>query len=96
MNRNQEIAVEMLDEIDRARSGSLSLSDLEYKLWRLLDGTQEGFPKTVAARVEDLVLEIQQKKNENIHGAGGAAADENLGVDAIYNEVASAIAGFIR
>lgn len=96
MSQNQNIAIEMLDEIDRARSGSLPLDQLEYKLWRLLDAVGMDFPKSVAGRVENLVLEIQELQRENVNGAGGSAVDENRGVDDLYNEVTGEISRFIR
>jgi len=97
MNKeNEQIAVQMLDEIDRARSGSLPLEDLEYRLWRLLDAVDESFPRIVAGQVEDLVLEIRQRQKENTQGPGGSQIDEDRGIDEIYNAITSAIGAAFR
>jgi hypothetical protein len=97
MNKeNEKIAVQMLDEIDRARSGSLGLEELEYRLWRLLEATDETFPRIVAGQVEDLVLEIRQLQKSNTSGPGGSEADENRGIDDIYNAITGAIGAAIR
>ena len=97
MNRhNEKIAVEMLDEIDRARSGSLSLEDLEFRLWRLLEATDTSFPPVVAGRVEDMVLEIRDLQRANLSGPGASAVDENRGVDEIFNSVTSALGEAMR
>lgn len=86
--KNEKIAIEMLDEIDRARSGSLSLEDLEFRLWRLLEATDTEFPRIVAGQVEDLVLEIRQLQKNN---SSFAETDPDRGVDEIYNAITSAI-----
>lgn len=93
---NEKIAVQMLDEIDRARSGSLPLEELEYRLWRLLEAADETFPRIVAGQVEDLVLEIRHLQKANTSGPGGNEADENRGIDDIYNAITSAIGAAIR
>lgn len=97
MNKeNEKIAVQMLDEIDRARSGSLGLEELEFRLWRLLEAVDGTFPRIVAGQVEDLVLEIRQLQKANSSGPGGDEADENRGIDDIYNAITSAIGAAIR
>jgi hypothetical protein len=58
MNRSEKIALEMLDEIERARSGIIALDELEQKLWRLLDAADASFSPVIAGRVDDLVLYI--------------------------------------
>jgi hypothetical protein len=88
--------VQMLDEIDRARSGSLGLEELEYRLWRLLEATDETFPRIVAGQIEDLVLEIRQLQKANTEGPGGCEADENRGIEEIYNSITGAIGAAFR
>lgn len=95
MTRNEQIAIEILDEIDRARSGSLKLDELETKLWRLLDATDEGFPHYIAGLVENLVVNIQQLQRENIFWMS-QPADENRGIETIFNEVTGAISQYLR
>ncbi|RZA09616.1 MAG: hypothetical protein EOP11_01105 [Proteobacteria bacterium] len=95
MSRNEAIAVEMLNEIDRARSGSLKLDELEERLWRLLDAVDETFPNILAGRVENLVGELRELQRENIAFAGGRLVDENQGAEVIYNEVCAAIGRYV-
>ena len=66
MPRNEQAVLDMLDEIDRARLGVLSLDELEEKLWRLLDQTDESFPPVLSGRVEDFVLELKRLQAENL------------------------------
>jgi hypothetical protein len=93
MSRNKEIAIQILEEIDRARSGNFPLEELEQKLWRLIESADEGFPLGISGRVEDMVLELQNLKRENL--SGEAEADENRGSEVIYNEVTGAIARYL-
>ncbi len=81
----------MLDEIDRARSGVLTLDELEQKLWRLLDVAGANFPPVLAGRVEDLVLELRRLKSENLSFGSHRDVDENRGAEVIFNDVAAAL-----
>lgn len=94
MDKNQRIALEMLDELDRAKAGVLTLDELEEKLWRLLDGTGPGFPLPVASRVEDLVLGLRRLQGENL-AFHGEDADENRGAEVLFNEVAGELSRFL-
>lgn len=94
MNRNHQVALEMLDEIDRARSGVIPLDELEQRLWRLLDSADAGFPPRVASRVEDLVLSLQRLQSENL-SFHGHDADENRGTEVLFNEVAGELSRFL-
>jgi hypothetical protein len=91
---NQAAALEMLDEIDRAQSGALGLEELEQRLWRLLDATDERFPPTISSRVEDLVLQLQRLQRQNLSFHGGDS-DENRGTEEIFREVTSALSRFV-
>ena len=95
MGKNEKVALEILDEIDRARAGNLSLDELEHNLWRLLETTEPGFPNVLASRVENLVQELRDLHRENLAFARGAEVDEKQGSDTIYHEVTSAIGRFI-
>jgi|GEM_PF-5111794 len=91
MNGSDKIVLEMLDEIDRARSGVLPLDELEQKLWRLLDAAGAAFPPTVAGRVEDLVLELRRLQAENLRWGNHRDTDPNRGSEQIFNDVAAAL-----
>ena len=86
MEVNKKIALKMLDEIDLARSGSISLEELEQKLWRLLDRADGNFPLSVAGRVEELVLKIRERQRENLSYSENDP-DENRGIEVLFNEV---------
>ena len=94
MDKNRKLALEMMDEIDRARAGVLALEELEEKLWRLLDATEPGFPPVVASRVEDLVLGLQRLQQENL-AFHGHDADENRGAEVLFNEVAGELSRYL-
>ena len=85
----------MLDEIDRARSGALTIEQLEEKLWRLLDETDLGFPVTVAGQVEELVQGLRRLRRENRALAQTDDADEDRGSEVLFNEVIGAISRFL-
>jgi hypothetical protein len=91
---NHKAALEMLDCIDRAQSGSLPLEELEEKLWRLLDSTTTEFPPGLSGRVEDLVLKLRRQQEENL-AFGGRDADENRGTEGLYQEVTTALSRFL-
>lgn len=95
MAQNQKIALEILDEIDRARAGNLTLDELEQRLWRLLESTERGFPEVLSSSVENLVQELRHLQRENIAFARGAEVDENRGADAIFHEVTSALGRYL-
>jgi hypothetical protein len=95
MTRNQQLALEMLNEIDSARSGGQPLEQLEERLWRLLDATDAAFPPTVASRVEDLVQELRRNRRENLAFARPDEADEDRGAEALYNEVTGELHRFL-
>ena len=80
----------MLDEIDLARSGSISLEELEQKLWRLLDRADGNFPLSVAGRVEELVLKIRERQRENLSYSENDP-DENRGIEVLFNEVCGSL-----
>lgn len=85
----------MLDEIDRARSGVLALDELEEKLWRLLDQTDEAFPPILSGRVEDFVLELKRLQAENLATGARRDVDENRGFELIFQEVQSALSRYL-
>ena len=87
---NEKLAIQMLEEIDRARSGTLSLDELETRLWRLLESTDQSFPLIVASQVEDLVRDLRERQNEN------GPADAARGLDQIFNAAAGALGELIR
>lgn len=87
----EKIVIEMLDEIDRARSGTLPLDELEQKLWRLLDAAGSDFPPVVASRVEDLVLELRRLQTENLRWGSHRDTDPDRGSEQIFNDVAAAL-----
>ena len=94
LSANQKAALAMLDEIDRAQSGSLPLDELEEKLWRLLESTDSAFPPIVAGRVEDLVLKLRRQREENI-AFHGQDADENRDTEELYQEVTAALSRYL-
>lgn len=94
MDKNRQLALEMLEEIDRARGGHLPLGELEEKLWRLLDATGPGFPLSVAGQVEDLVLGLKRLQEENL-ASHGRDADETRGAEVLFNEVAGELGRFL-
>lgn len=94
MSENEKLALEMLNEIDRARSFNLSMDDLEQRLWRLLDQVDEDFPKILAGKVENLVQEIRHLQNDNLRTAHGRDVDPNQGAEVIFNELTNALGRF--
>jgi hypothetical protein len=95
VNQNEKVALEILDEIDRARSGSLTLDELEERIWRLLETADRDFPSILAGKAESLVQNIRDLQRENISFAGGREVDENHGVDAVYHEVSAALGRYV-
>jgi len=95
VKENERLALEMLDEIERCRTGSLSLDDLESRLWRLLESVGREFPPILAGQVESLVPNIRELQRENIAFAGGREVDENHGIDAVYHEVSAALGRYL-
>jgi hypothetical protein len=95
MDTNQKIAIEMLEEIDRARSGQRQLEELEERLWRLLDGTDEGFPPVLAGKVEDLVLDLKRLRQRNLSFGPSHTVDEDRGSEDIYNDIIGAISRYL-
>lgn len=91
MKRNQEIALQMLDEIDQARTGSLPLDVLEERLWRLLDATEHGFSPIVAGKVDELVLDLRRLQRVNLASGAARDVDENRGAEGIFLEVTGAL-----
>ena len=91
MAANDKYIIEMLDEIDRARSGTIPLDELEQKLWRLLDSVDQTFPNVVASRVEDMVLELRRLRAENLSYGNHRDTDEFKGAEEIFNSVAGAL-----
>lgn len=88
--------LQMLDEIDRARSGVISLDDLEQNLWRLLDAADESFSPVVAGQVEDLALELRRLQAENLASGSVRDVDENRGAETIFNYVAGELHRALR
>ena len=95
MERNESIAIEILNEIDRARSGSQNLDELESKIWRLLERADDRFPRILAGRIEGMVNELRALRRENLSFSGGHEVDEDRGADLIYNEVTGALGRFL-
>lgn len=95
MSRNEQIALEILNEMERARSGALALDELETTLWRLLERTDLGFPSVLSGRVENFVQELRDLQRENRYFAQGRDVDENQGADAVFNEVTGAIGRYL-
>lgn len=95
MKANEKVALELLDEIERARSGNLPLEDLESRLWRVLETAGCDFPAILAGQVESLVPNIRDLQRENLAFAGGREVDENHGVDAIFHEVSAALGRYV-
>lgn len=93
--KNEKIALEILDEIDRARGGSLTLEELEQRIWRLLDQTGPDFPQILAGKAENLVQSIRDLQRENLSMGGSRQIDENRGVDAVYHEVSAALGRYV-
>lgn len=93
--RNEQAVLDMLDEIDRARLGVLSLDELEEKLWRLLDQTDESFPPVLSGRVEDFVLELKRLQAENLATGARKDVDENRGFETVFQEVQNALSRFL-
>ncbi|MGZ3694522.1 MAG: hypothetical protein ACXWQO_10105 [Bdellovibrionota bacterium] len=91
LSKNQKIVLEMLDEIERTRSGMRTIEELEEKLWRLLDGTDLSFPVTVASQVEELVQGLRRLRVENRAFANSDDVDEDRGTETLYNEVVGAL-----
>lgn len=94
-NENQKIVLEMLDEIERTRSGNRTIEELEEKLWRLLDATGPDFPVTLAGQVDELAHNLRRLRSENRAFAHPTDVDEDYGADAIYNEVVNALSRFL-
>jgi hypothetical protein len=95
VNRNEQVALEILDEIERARNGSLGLDELEQRIWRLVESADDDFPPILAGQAETLVDNIRELQRENRAFARGREIDENFGVDAIYHEVSAALGRFV-
>lgn len=91
MDHNQKLALDMLDEIEHARSGSIGLDELEEKLWRLLDATDEGFSPIVAGKVEDMVLALKRLQAANLASGAARDVDENRGAEDVFHEVTGAL-----
>jgi hypothetical protein len=92
---NEQIAVEILNVIERARSGNLALDELERTLWRLLERTDLAFPALLSGCVENLVQELRELQKENLYFNRGREVDENQGADAIFNEVTGALGRYL-
>lgn len=95
MNRNEQVALEILNAIDRARAGNVNLDDLERSIWRLLEQVAPDFPRVLAGRVENLVDDVRRIQRENLSFAGGRDVDENRGADVAYNEITGALGRFL-
>lgn len=87
MIKVQEIISAMLAEIERGRSGEISLEELEERLWRLLDRAGTSFPPILAGQVEEFVLELKKLRGQNRALGAGSDFDEDRGFDQVYNEV---------
>ena len=95
MNRNEQVAIEILNAIDRARAGNATLDDLERSIWRLLEQADSDFPRVLAGRVEGLVDEVRRIQRENQAYAAGNDVDENRGADVAFNEITGALGRFL-
>lgn len=95
MSRNEKVALEILNEIDRARSGTVSLDELEHNVWRLLEAADHDFPKTLAGRLEGFVQELRELERENLRFSGGGDPDPTRGADVVYNEVTGELGRFL-
>jgi hypothetical protein len=94
-SQNQLAVLDMIEQIERARSGMVDSDKLEEKLWRLLDSTGLGFPPTLAGQVDELVQSLRRLRNENRAFAHSTEVDENRGADGIYNEVVNALSRYL-
>lgn len=93
-DQNQMAVLDMLEEIERARSGRVDSDHLEERLWRLLDATGPGFPVGLAGQVEELVQSLRRQRNENRSFSNDI--DEDRGTDVIYNEVVNALSRYLN
>jgi hypothetical protein len=91
MGRNNAIVLDILNEIDRARAGNLSLDELETAVWRHLERLDESFPRSLLGRLEDFVQELRALRRENIAFASGTDVDPDRGAEVVYNEVTGAL-----
>lgn len=91
MNNNQKIALEMLEQIDRARSGTMNLEQLEENLWRLLDAAGRDFPVVVAGKVDEMVQDLRRLRSENRAFSKTAEIDEDRGSEMIFNEIIASL-----
>jgi hypothetical protein len=95
VSRNQQVVLEILNAIDRCRSGNVTLDDLERSIWRLLEQADASFPRVLAGRVETLVDDIRRIQRENLAYAQGRDVDENRGAEVAYNEVTGALGRYL-
>lgn len=93
-SESQKVALEMLEQIERNRSGAFPLEALEEKLWRLLDRVGPGFPATLAGQIEEMVQNLRRLQQEN--RSFGPDIDEDRGADVVYNEVINAISRYLN
>ena len=91
MNNNQKIALEMLEQIDRARTGALTIDQLEENLWRLLDAGGAAFPVVVAGQVDEMVQDLRRLRSENRAFAKQGEIDEDRGSEVIFNEIIASL-----
>jgi hypothetical protein len=96
MNSNAKVALEILDEIERARSGALPLEELESRVWRLLERTDPAFPRILAGRLEGFVQELRRLEEENVRLAAGRDPDPARGADQLYNEITGELGRYLR
>ncbi len=89
MGRNEEAVLEILNAIDRARSGSASLDELETNVWRLPESP--NLPPILGGRLENFVQELRHLRRENL----AFAVDPDRGADALFNEVTGALSRYL-
>ncbi|WGS20914.1 MULTISPECIES: hypothetical protein [unclassified Bradyrhizobium] len=100
MDSNRRVAAEILESVLNAKSGKLSLSELEKQILARLPAVDSTFPKATRQLLDHLVPNVLRTQNEN-----GAVAlntphqfdfDENQGVDALFDTAANALRTYLK